>query len=255
MILFMAGSSFAGLMIVPQRIVMDTKTRSTVVLLMNTDSTPHTYRLGWKMMTMDEAGKYHPVPIDEKDPHALPNMIVFSPRQITLAGNGRQNVRLSLRLPSDLPAGEYRAHLQFNAMPDEEPGQDEKKEKGVSFGLRFLVGTSIPVIVRTGGATGEVKISAASLQAASDGQPPALHLELAHTAGANSVYGRLLVFLQKDQIGIVNNVALYPEQAKRGLTISLTTPPPPGSTVRIVYEGAGEYAGKTLAEQSLTITK
>lgn len=254
-----AGQSSAFLMVAPVRVVFEDRGRSAVLLLLNSDNKPHSYRISWKMMKMDENGQYQDVPMNPDDPHSVPNMVVFSPRQVSIEPNGRQNIRLSLRRPADLPPGEYRAHLLFSALPDDGSRKGKNQDsKGASLNLKISLAVSIPVIVREGGSIGEISLEEPSLRPGENGQTN-LHVALTHPEGANSVYGRIRVFLQKgqdgEQIGVLNNVALYPEQKKRHLMIPLTASPPSGSTIRIAYEGASEYKGKILAEKSVAITQ
>src|SRR3546814_7858690 len=49
------------------------------------------------------------------------DMIVFSPRRVTLPPNQPQVVRVGVRVPEGLPPGEYRAHMLFRAVPDVVP--------------------------------------------------------------------------------------------------------------------------------------
>lgn len=253
-----AGQSFAFLMVAPIRVVFENRNRSAVLLLLNTDSKPHTYRITWKMMRMDENGQYIDLPLNAEDPHSVANMVVFSPRQVTIEPNGRQNIRLSLRRPADLPPGEYRAHLLFSTLPEDSKKNASKESKSAALNLKISLAVSIPIIVREGVSIGEVAIGEPYLKPADNGQQN-LHVALSHTTGANSLYGRIRVFQQIDgkdeQIGILNNVALYPEQDKRLLAVPLTQSPRAGSTLRIAYEGVSEYKGKILAEKTISITQ
>lgn len=251
MLLMLAGQAQAHLIVTPLRVVFENRMRSESLLLMNTDNRPHTYRLGWKLMRMEESGQYVDVPMDSADPYGVQNMVVFAPRQVTLVPNGRQNIRLSLRRPADLPPGEYRAHLLFSEVP-EDP-KDARNDKDMGFSLQVTVGVSIPVIVRNGVAGGAVVLSNPSLERAEGSQ--SLRVDLNHAKGAGSVYGRVVVFSGDRQVGIVNNVALYPEMGKRVVTVPLSAEIPAGSSVRIAYEGGAEYAGRTLSEKNITISK
>ncbi len=250
--LLAAGQSFAHLIISPMRFVFEDKTRRHTLMMMNTDSKTHTFRLGWKLMKMDEQGQYQDLPPDDSNAFSVPKMVVFSPRQVTLASNGRQNVNLALRRPADLPPGEYRGHLLFDELPeDEELGATGESP---SVKVKVVLGFTVPVIVRSGDiAQGEVTIGTPQLT--SQDNTSLLKLDIGHTPGVGSVYGQVIVKAADEQVGILNNVAIYPEMSKRTVNVPLTRPISPGASVVVSYVGDGEYKGKTLATKQTTVTQ
>jgi P pilus assembly chaperone PapD len=259
-----AQPCFASLVVTPIRVIFDGRTRSAVMLLVNTDRKAHTYRLGWELMKASETGQYHEVPIDPKDPHSVTNMVIFSPRQVRIDSGGQQSIRLSLRKPADLPPGEYRAHLTFVSMPgdEEEVHLGDGGKKGSSFNLKVSLSVAVPIIVRNSGGSNlsqDISISEPSLVAplaTNKNGMPSMRFSLVHAVGANSTYGRIRVYMEGDkerQIGVLNNLSVYPEQAKRIVNVTLSEPVPQGSRLKIVYEGAQEYKGKTLAEKEIAV--
>lgn len=253
MTLFVASQAYAHLMITPMRFVFEGKTRSHTLLLLSGDTKTRTYRLGWKLMKMDELGQYHDLPLDAAGTNSVPRMVVFSPRTVTLAGGGRQNVRLSLRKPAELPAGEYRGHLLFEDITDETSAGTANPENP-SIKLNIKLGFTVPVIVRSGEIKpGAVAIANPKTQPGVDGGAPTLQLDLSHTPGQGSVYGQVVVKSSDEKIGIMSNVALYPEMSKRTVNVPLTRPLSSGSSVMVSYEGDGEFKGKTLAQKQVII--
>ena len=77
--------------------------------------------------------------------------------------------------------------------------------------------------------------------------------------GAFSPYGRLRVFLREQdgaperQIGMLNNVAMFPEVDTRRNAVVLTESAIDRGIVRVVYEGADEYAGRIWFDQSFRV--
>lgn len=256
-ILLTAGQSSATLMIAPLRVVFEDRARSATIALLNTGNKTRTFRIGWKLMKMDEDGKYHDIPLDDTDPFTVPKMVVFSPRQVTIEPNGRQNIRLSLRRPANLPAGEYRGHLTLIALPDDESrGSLEAPRRGMEIMLNVELGFSVPVIVRVGPRDGaEVKIESPALSLA-DAATGAQQVDavLTHKEGSQSSYGRVRAFNQQgEQIGMIDNIALYPEQSKRNIHIILQQKAQPGSHIQLVYEGTSEYIGETFAKKDIVV--
>lgn len=251
----LAGQASAHIIITPLRFVFENKTRSHTLLVMNGDSKPHTYRLGWKLMKMDDKGQYHDLPMEDGNPYSVPNMVIFSPRQVTLAPGARQNVRLALRRPADLPPGEYRGHLMFSELlPEDAPKGDTPQ--GPAIALKLKIGVTVPVIVRSGEIkTGDIALGTPRVETEEGGRQ-ALRLDLSHAPGHGSVYGQVLVKTDaNEEIGVLNNVALYPEMDKRSVSIPLTRPVAAGTTVQVSYEGAGEYKGQTFAKTKATVSR
>lgn len=247
----------AHLMLAPKRVTFEGRDRSAIIVLLNTDNKPHTYRIGWKMLDIDEDGKGTDRPLDDADAHSVHKMVVFSPRQVRIEPGGRQSIRLSLRRPADLPPGEYRGHLVFVSMP-EDMKELKTDMKGVSLGLQVTVGMSIPIFVRNGNyGTTDVAIENPVLQPADASGAQKLDFSIAHTPGTASSYGNIRVFLKQsgkeEQVGILNRITVYSEQKKRNASITLAYPVTSGSELRIVYEGADEYQGKILAEKRIAV--
>lgn len=254
MAFFVAGEALANLTISPLRFVFEHKVRSHSLLVMNNDAKPHTYRLGWKLMKMDENGQYHDIPPGEAGTYSVPRMVDFSPRQVTLAGGGRQQVRLRLKRPADLPPGEYRGHLLFEeVLPKEDPAPAAAGSgQGPSLKINVALGFTVPVIVRAGDIKpAGIAFSAPRIQAGKDKQ--LLNMDIMHTPGKSSVYGQVLVKRKGEQVGVLSNVALYPEMEKRILNIPLTQNLPVGSDIEVSYVGDGEYKGKTFASKQVTV--
>lgn len=249
----------ASLMLAPKRVVFDGRTRSATLAVVNTSRETRTFQLGWKMVLVDENGMPRTVPLVE-GPHSVSRMVVFSPRRVTIPGNGRQSVRLSLRRPADLPAGEYRGHLVFSSSVGEEEQTSIAASRGASIGLKIGIGMSIPVIVRQGDISPEaVSIQGVSITSDANGAQT-LQLALTHEAGKGaSAYGNVSAYVRAGEgkeekiVARSPNVSLYPEQAKRAMRLNLMHAVPSGSVLRIVYEGGEEYSGQTLAQKTIRI--
>jgi len=95
----------ADLTITPWRVVFGPRDRSMTIDLLNMTDHTNTYRLGWLIMKANAAGKYDMISVTDeqkKDPHSVANMVIFSPRQVTIEAHGQQLIRLSLRRLSSL---------------------------------------------------------------------------------------------------------------------------------------------------------
>ncbi len=260
-------ASYADLLITPVRVVLEGKDRSAVVTLVNTSDKVRTYRMGWKKMRMSELGQYSDIEgaaADDFEMRAqrMTEMIKFSPRQVTIEPGGRQRIRLSLRRPETLAEGEYRAHMQFERLP--EPRELDANNRGVKFDLQINLGFTIPVIFKNGSYEADAKIAekieyVPAEPGAKNG--PLIRMTL-ERSGAGSVYGRVLVKSSggaKKELGVLNNVAIFQEMGKRIIEVPLDVKNPdvhsirPGSQLRVSFEGDGEFRGRTWDEKVLTL--
>lgn len=140
----------------PTNILFDGRERSVEVTLINRSTQAATYRISFQNLRQTANGDYQEIArADDLQPLEKPaeSLLRYSPRQVTVEPGKPQSIRVMLRKPADLPAGEYRSHLLFQQLPPPDIGQsiEPNLEKDqVSVKLIPLVGVSIPVIVREG---------------------------------------------------------------------------------------------------------
>lgn len=251
-VLYMPQPAEANLLVSPLRVVFEGRDRSSVITLINTSDETKTYRLGWKLLKMDQNGSYVDVDqfIDVNGVNrSAEEMVRFSPRQVTIEPQGRQRVRLSLRRPADLAPGEYRAHLNLTELYQDPSVDDDRSVQGAEILIQVNLSFSIPVVVREGKAMPKVEITSPQFMTVETptGNKPQLVVSLKGDQNMYSSYGRILVFWQppsggERQIGLLNNVALYPENAQRWISVDVDQFPQ-GGTLRVMYEGENEYEG------------
>ncbi len=249
----------ADLTVAPLRVAFKGRERSAVVSLINTAPYVNTYRLGWAMYKLNEKGQYMTVPLDEKDPFGVNNMVLFSPKQVTINPGAHQLVRLSLRRPANLPPGEYRAHLTFTRLPPDKRRKnkdDDTPVKGQSVSINVNLSFSIPVLVQNGDDNTRVVLAYPQFEMKmNNGKPePTLKLQIRRETGTYSAYGTILVYWQEEgkkerQIGILNNVAFYPELNKRDVHIMLSEGNLSNGKIRVIYMGKFESKGKIWDEK------
>ena len=239
------------LLVAPTRLILD-GSRGTEVVLNNIGSEPATYRISLEIKRMTTAGGLDEIAEENVTPaeRAALDMIVFSPRRVTLPPNQPQVVRVGVRVPAGLPAGEYRAHMLFRAVPDAVPVVEAKPAAtGVSIALTPIYGITIPVMVRVGDLGAEASIGEAWVSEGADG--PAFNFDLART-GNRSVYGDIEVTRPgvAEPLLVARGIAVYPEVAAR--TVSLRVPEEVAAKlkgpVRIRYTEDREIGGGTIDE-------
>lgn len=222
----MAQSAKPDLMLYPARVVIQPNQRAAQVDFVNTTQAPVTYRIHLVNRRMDEWGSFSSAETPLPGERFANAMLRYSPRQVTLAPGATQTVRLLVRKPAELEEGEYRSHLLFERLEDvAQAAPDEPRpappQKDLSIQLKARVHVTIPVIVRHGAGSAQVRIDSLRVQPASGDQPPALDFVL-HRSGTVSTYGDLAAEWtgadgRSHPLGSAQGVAIYvPNPLRRG---------------------------------------
>lgn len=244
------------LLVAPTRLVLD-GSRSTEVVLNNIGDAPATYRISLEIKRMTEAGGLDEVATDAANPteQAALSMISFSPRRVVLPPNQPQVIRVGVRIPEGMAAGEYRAHMLFRAVPDVAPASAAAAPgTGVSIALTPIYGITIPVIVRVGDLAGDATIGDVAISRTGD--ETALTLAMRRT-GTRSVYGDIEVTRPgvAEPLLLARGIAIYPEVTNR--IVRLPIPPALAEqlkgAVHVRYTEDRELGGGTIDEADVVI--
>jgi P pilus assembly chaperone PapD len=259
--LLIAPPAMADLMLHPTRLVFEKNGRAAQVELINNGSESATYRINLVNRRMTENGDFESITEPGPGEQFADGMLVYSPRQVTLAPGTTQTVRVMVRRPASLAAGEYRSHLHFEKLP--EPGAaasvESQGQQGIGITLNVLVGASIPVIVRDGETGASVVLSDLALQRGADGRPVlALRME---RSGNRSVYGDVVVSFTpaggaEVEVARVGGLAVYTPNPMRRAALALSPPdgkPLAHGTLRVSYRERLEAGGKLLAQAALAL--
>lgn len=258
--------ALADLMVAPTRIVFDKNQRTAQLDLINNGAEPATYRISLVNRRMSETGEFSAIDSPAPGEQFAGELLRYSPRQVVLAPGAGQVVRIMLRKPAGLAAGEYRSHLQFDLIPEASgasslDAQGAKSAAGeVSVQLKALIGVSIPVIVRHGETAAAVTLAGLELLKPVAGQAATLAFVL-RRSGNRSVYGDLgATFTPQggaaQEVGKAGGVAVYTPNPLRRVKLELK--PPPGlvlarGTLRVTFRERPEAGGKLLAEAAIEL--
>jgi P pilus assembly chaperone PapD len=257
--LLVGTSARADLMLYPNRIVFEGTQRTAQLELINRGTTSSVYRLKLVRRRMSDSGDF--MAVDSPLPGELfaDDLVRYSPRQITLAPGASQTIRLMVRKPADLQAGEYRSHLLFERVPDTKqssarPGKDAPQ---LDIKLTALVSVTIPVIVRHGPIDATVALRDLKLEPSPAGQQ-VLSLAL-WREGASSVYGDLMAEFTPNNgapqvVASVKGLAVYaPNALRRGQLTLRPGMPLAAGTLHVVFRERADEGGKLLAEAALRL--
>ena len=262
------------LLVAPTRVVLDGP-RGIEVFLNNVGAQPATYRISMELKRMLPSGQVEDVAADganEREKSTLA-MISYAPRRVTLAPNQPQAIRIGVRPPTDLPDGEYRAHILFRAIPDAVAPQPAVAgpAQGVSIALTPIYGVTIPIIIRKGtlkvtaaiSGVQKVKIDPSTNEVVSV-PPPAGHaasidaisFTLARS-GERSTFGRIRVSKPGSAKPLfeARGIAVYTEVSSRVVTLPI--PPEVAAQLsgptKVEYLEDSDTGGGMIAEAQVVI--
>jgi hypothetical protein len=237
-------------------VVFDGRKRAAEVSLSNAGRAPATYRISLVRMDMDESGKLQDRPLDPGSQN-LQSLFRFSPREVTLEPQETQTVRIQVRKPADLPAGEYRLHMLFRAVPPPPDIAPASKEalKEFSVKLTAIYGIAIPLILRQGETSAKASIAEPVLDRAAH----TLRFRL-DRSGNQSLFGDIQASLvpakgSSKTLAEAMGLAVYLPITSRHMALALPPdkPLPSGSRIRITFALPPQDGGTLLAETFLPV--
>jgi P pilus assembly chaperone PapD len=216
-----AHAGVGDLLVAPTRIVLDGR-KGAEVILNNIGDEPATYRVSIEFRRMTENGELVSISEPTAADKAAEDMIVYTPRKVTLAPHEPQAIRIAARPPQGLADGEYRVHMLFRAIPPATSVTQASAEppKGVQFKLTPVYGVTIPVIVRLGNLQATAGIADVHLEKKNGA--PSIELDLVRD-GSRSTYGEVRVLKAgvKEPIAVQKGIAVYTDVTKRHVSIAL----------------------------------
>jgi len=216
-----------NLLITPRRVVFEGNKKNEELNLANTGKDTATYNVSLVQYRMKEDGSFEEIKEPDPGQNFADKYIRFFPRIVTLAPNEAQVVKMQLFRTTGLPAGEYRSHFYFRAIPKQTAlGAEEKPKDSTTLSVKLtpIFGITIPVIIRTGETSAKVTLSDLSFQMMDT--LPRLNLAFNRT-GNISVYGDLVVNYvptagKATQVGTIRGIAVYTPNLVRRIKIDLT---------------------------------
>lgn len=252
-------SAQASLLISPMRVALDERNRAAKVVLINTGDVTRTYRVEWVQKAALPQGGYKNLTDEEaKDFPIASNMFRLSPRQVTLAPNERQIVKIAARRPKNLKDGEYRSHLLFTALPRR--GNDKNSKQGAGITLKLSLSYSIPVVLRQGAFDYQVGVEDLTLIHDTEKKQATVQVKMSRS-GPSSTTGSIVAYWTpkggsaEKQVAILNSVNFYPELNYRVYKLHWFDYSPGAGTLRLAYEGGEEMRGSLITEKTFNITR
>ena len=255
----MSMQTEAKLLLMPTYAVFEDRERTQDITIVNTSDETSIYRMGWLHYKQKPDGTYDRLSHPLNENFSPEDMVIFSPRQVTLPPKARQRIRMSLRRPPDLPDGEYRGHLKLQNIGEADARARTQASKGVTTEVGVNIGFAMPVIVRQGAYDAKASILNPSFKPPPSESDPRPRLSVTLTrSGTHGTMGRLLAYWaapgkEERQIGVLNNVNIFPDIDQRTANIPLTENNVNAGRLRIVYEGTGVDKNKIFDEIVISV--
>jgi P pilus assembly chaperone PapD len=211
------------LIITPTRVVLDDRSKSSDLTLLNRSPRPVRYRLSFVDMDMSRDGQLHRTEGD--NPTSAISVLRLSPREIVLAPGVSQRIRIAAFVSSSQADGELRSHLVFEPISSEVP-QSTAGQSGtqLQLNLQFRSIVSIPVLVRHGRLGAAATLSDGSIVHQGDTWMTKVTL---NRKGNRSVRGDLTATFvsakgsSKVDLGAITGLAVYCPNADRVVELKL----------------------------------
>jgi hypothetical protein len=143
----------------PTRLIFEGNARSQELTIVNGTDRTQTYRIRMEDRRVTETGEFEII-TDPAAPFIASSMLRLSARQFTVMPQESATVRVLLRKPASLAAGEYRSHLIVTELPTVgEPTIDSTGGDGIAIRITPIFAISIPVMVRSGEISSRLTVS------------------------------------------------------------------------------------------------
>lgn len=225
------GVAQGNLLITPRRIIFEGQKRMQELNLANSGKDTSRYLISFMEIRMKEDGTFEQITQPDSGQNFASNYLRIFPRNIVLAPGEAQVVKLQLIKTNQLVSGEYRSHIYFRSVPAPKPLGEKVPETdstGISVTLVPVFGLTIPVIIKAGELSVNVRISDLAMTTGENMQPE-LNVVFYRNGNA-SVYGDLTVEYISPQgkttsVGVINGIAVYTPLPSRKMRVILSKIP------------------------------
>tara|TARA_R110001583_G_C5654777_1_gene409108 strand:+ start:1114 stop:1947 length:834 start_codon:yes stop_codon:yes gene_type:complete len=257
----LSHTCWADLLVSPTHLAFSERDRSKELILVNNGNEIRTYRLEWQQKKALPTGGYATlIGAQANEINKASPMIRFSPKQVTLAPNERQVIRLGLRKPKNLADGEYRSHLLLKALPVKK--KKDESQTGLGVNLKLRMSYSLPVLIKQGKI--DVKVDAVSADFIYDSKRQKGDVTVNFLrSGIHSSNGDITAYWTPKNgnqtrlmIARLNAYSIYPEIENSTIHLAWVGAnfvPSPG-TLSILYAGKGIFSGEIFVDKSFELT-
>lgn len=201
-----ADAADTMLFVSPLRVVIGSGNDTEVLSLTNKGKKQHRYIINLVDQAMDSNGQTSRV---DTFPYSAKKMLRFMPREVVLAPGQHQMVRLMVRRPPGLPAGDYHTHVLFDEkFIQSEVSPSSLPPGGFSMNIETQYSVAIPVVVQVGEISSSIALHGASFNTENGGRQ--FMVDLAREGNAEA-QADLAVTVDGKSIVSPSRVRLYRE--------------------------------------------
>lgn len=251
------------LLVTPRRVVFEGNDQRQEITLANTGQDTARYIISFIHYRMTDEGVFEQIDKPDSGQFFAEPYLRYFPRQVTLAPQESQVIRMQLRKQPGMKDGEYRSHMYFRAVPVEKPLGEEELMDTTMIGVRLIpiFGISIPVIIRVGKLEARVQITDIELKQDEEGAYSVSLVFLRQ--GTKSSYGDLVAEYVSPtgsitRVGNVRGIAVYTPNTTRKFTLPLQNTDLINlkeGKLKLRYQSSSDTKPEIYAEQELLLKK
>lgn len=186
------------------RLIIEENQNYAEFVILNRSDRKKLVTFGWNRRIVEKDGSFKTLKEKESVPGYEPAdpYLRYSPRRAILGPGERQRIKVYARRPADLKNGEYHSHFTIISEPLREEQKKEPVKGDLVGSVNVNAGTSIPVFLRHGPSTLNVKIEDAYIYP-KEGKHY-LHIKASNNS-TRSVYGDAVLECKKSDGQIVQD--------------------------------------------------
>lgn len=262
-LLFSADAAAQGnLLINPKRVIFDGQKRSQEITLANTGSDTARYVVSFVQNRMTVEGNFEQITLPDSGQNFADKYLRIFPRTVVLGPQESQIIKVQISQSNKIMPGEYRSHLYFRALPEDNPLGNTSPQldtASVSVRLTAIFGLSIPIIIRSGESTVNANITKLQLESLPENQR-VLKVTL-NRSGNMSLYGDISVEHISEEgkvtkVGLIRGISVYTPNKIRNMKIKLEDTAGlnyQSGKLRVNYSTSAEEKSKILASAELSL--
>lgn len=260
-LLLFTSHAFGNLLIHPTRVNLTPDLRTFVITVGNTANVEATYELSWAEKRALPQGGYESLDGNEEEAvNSVSEMVRFSPRRVTLKPGERQSIKLLLRRARGLSKGEFRSHLLFKAVPNNNAASNFASQS-TGMKVNVVLNFAIPVALQVGDYDASISIESASIEMNKKSGSGVVKTTFTR-GGIHSTWGDTEAYWKPNggkevllaKSGGVNVWAEINSLTQK-LTLVNNNFTPSNGELRIIYKGTGPFSDIVYDEKTFTVTK
>ncbi len=225
-----ASASNKMLMLHPLRIVFTERERAITANIINQSNDTIKYSVSLVTMRKGSDGRLFEPEKETAEELLVKNMIRFSPRRATIGPKQRQVIKMMVRKPKDLIAGEYRTFIRLTPHPSasviSSPTNEKLNEQFTE--IELLVSSTMPIVIQHDIPVGKIEPVSIKVkeEVVSRNEIP-VELILSRQ-GKGSSFGNIFIEYfplsnpeKSIEVGRVQGLAVYFPETEKKITVTL----------------------------------